>query len=87
MCTPANLTRILNLLERDGMIRRTPDKQDRRKTTIQITRTWKAAVASVEKKMHKKAKELESLGEDIDFEIVTSELLKIQSLLRNHNDD
>jgi DNA-binding MarR family transcriptional regulator len=70
-----NMTKLINSLERDGLVRRDPSRADKRSVVLNLTRAGEAAVVAGLKKMV--AHEAESIGP-----LSASEQRLLLSLLR-----
>jgi MarR family transcriptional regulator for hemolysin len=74
-----NMTKLINRLERDGLVRRDPSREDKRSVVLNLTRAGAAAVESgLEKMMAHEAASLAPLG--------ASERRLLLSLLRRLSD-
>ena len=85
-CSAANLTRLVKLLEESGMISREVDPTDRRKYTLSLTKKWHQTLISIQWKMKDRIACFRSMTQDIDFEEVTRQLLKVQNVLGKYQD-
>lgn len=86
-CSPANLTRLVKLLEESGMITSKVDQKDRRKHILELTEKWRTVLNDMREELKEKVACFESLTKDIDFEQVTSDLQKVQNILLKHQHD
>ena len=80
VCTPANLTGMIDRLEKADLLKRVQDPQDRRKQMIVLTDTGTKKYKKLKSQIAKEVVKFEKATGDIPFEKLTKELKKIKKI-------